>query len=599
MLPLIALAARASVPGDVQLAVFPATFEFAAGQAEALDPYLAEPDLYRDDVDCYDRLGVLGFNLDVPIDEVSLSVGEETLSVGVSLGLVQGEDMVVYGLDEDYVDTCAEFDADLLYVTLTGGRFDATLRAEPADDGTLALSWAEEPVFTGDLDMDIDWFPDDVVLWFLEDAVFAAASDAIAEAVPPLLGEVVAEPLLDGEYGDYDVTLALGEVALTGEALELGVDAEIAFVGTPACEVGDSAVPPGGGAPKLDLEGVRQDHAAIGLTEGFVNDLLFTGWTAGAFCERSESFEELVEDLQAFVDSDVASAEAWSSLAAPAVFSLDEDGGRMELSGLGITVTGTSSSGTLTLVDALLDARGTVDIGLGPSGTTLVASVTGLSIDFTRLELDGIEAGTEGWVAEVVEAWVAREVEAELAAVPLFDAAWRDHGLVVRVSDVVPETNGLAVTVRLYDEDDPEVDRVPPDTTATLVSARGDSVEIAWTGADDRGGALAYTAQVDGTGWIDWSEGGGAAFHDLEEGEHVVEVKARDSWLNEDPTPAMLAVFVEGDVPAGGKGGCGCAAAGVGDGWGCAALAFSWVARRRRLVPASPPNRSPPPGRTR
>lgn len=539
MLILALALSPAHAAADLQARLTPALLAFAEDQAEALDPSFESPDVHAKDVDCYDMLGILDFNLDVPVDRVDLELGSGRLDVVVELGEVWGQDMLVYGLDEDYLDTCAEFDAELLWVSLVDGRVEGSIAVDTAADGGLSLSWASEPVVTGDLDMDIDWFPDDLVLYFIEDALFESVSATLAESLLPELEAFAAEPLLDGDYADYAVLMALSGADASSAGLDLDVDADVAFMGQAECETG-SAAGSGGSAPALRLDDPGGAHVLVGLTEAFVDDLMVESWKSGAYCGRSETFDELVEDLQGYVDSSWLDVDAAASLDAPPVLSLDADGARLRLEGLHITLDAEVDGDRTRVLDAAMDLQATAVPGLSAGGSLVGLSLADLQVDFGDFQVEGVSAGLEAYVVERVEAWAAQAMQEALEQVPLFDAAYGGYGLVVRIEDIAVEDGGLVLALRLYDEDDPQVDEQSPDTLVSLVDVQGDSATVAWTGTDDRSDTLAFAVQIDGLGWSDWTEDHNGTFHDLLEGPHRLEVKARDAWLNEDPSPAVL-----------------------------------------------------------
>jgi MYXO-CTERM domain-containing protein len=51
---------------------------------------------------------------------------------------------------------------------------------------------------------------------------------------------------------------------------------------------------------------------------------------------------------------------------------------------------------------------------------------------------------------------------------------------------------------------------------------------------------LAFSTRVDGGSWSRWSVEQSLSLNDVLPGTHFFEVKAKDAWLNEDPTPAEL-----------------------------------------------------------
>ncbi len=124
------------------------------------------------------------------------------------------------------------------------------------------------------------------------------------------------------------------------------------------------------------------------------------------------------------------------------------------------------------------------------------------------------------------------------------------------------EDGGVKVLIKLYDEDDPEIDRIAPDTSVELLSVDPEtgSASLKLAGSDDRQGPLAYSIQIDGEGWSRWQLEDSFTIEGATKTEHLVEVIARDNWLNVDESPASLVVNLAdpfGQTPESSRN-CGC-----------------------------------------
>jgi uncharacterized protein (TIGR03382 family) len=579
MLPLLASLPALALPasGDLQVRLHAPTLAFAEAEAEALDPFVSDEDLFEEDVDCWDRVGVADFNLSVPIDAVSLEADQGVFRVEVAFGDLLGTNWTVYSVDEDYLDTCPEFEVEVDRFAVLDGTFTGAL--EPVVDGDgVSFRWVGTPTIEGDFDTDISWVPDDLILFFVEDLVFAQAAAAVEAALPPVVEEALAEPLLSGEYGGYDVTMALEDAEVVGSGLAFGATTDVAFVGTPSCSVPSGGEAPGGRSPELDLAQVGDSHLTVGLTEAFANQLFFAAWESGAFCYEPETFQDLADKLDPIVDPDVTGLTGLASLDAPAELRFTADGARLALTGQRLQIQGYRNGNTVTVVDAVLDLDGRLRFGFAPSLTALTVTLHDLDIDFRQVRLDGGLGGFGDRVRTLVQEWLANALEDELKRIPVFDSLFYAAGIAIQVEDVSSEEGGVAIALRLYAEDDPAIDRVAPDTTATLVQAGKRRAEIAWDGTDDRDAALAWAWQLDGQGWSDWTNETSVVVDDLAEGQHVFTVKARDAWLNEDPSPARVTFQTSASNPALG---CGCGTLGAVPALPLALLPLLVLARRR------------------
>lgn len=578
----LALGPAWAVTGDLQVAMFRPALEVGAAAAEAADPswYLAD---VGDTVSCWDRVGVTDFNLSVPVDTVGLAAEGGVLSVEVALGEVYGEQMGVYGLDEDYFDACPEFDGTLVYARVTDARLGLALEPVRGPDGGLAFDLAEAPVLTGDLDTDFDWVPDDLILFFVEDLLWAEISAALSDSLPPALADALAGPLYDDTLDGYAVQVSLVDASATGGTLAIGLDTALEYVGTPACPVPAGGASAGGRAPALPLDGRDGEHLGLGLTEEALNDLLFAAWKAGAFCYRPEEATRLAEKLARLVDPQVVGISVLASVESPPVLRAGADGLRLGLDAQRVQVTGRLDGEDVTLVDATLSLEAAASLAPDPSIGALVVRPTDIRVDVLSLRVDHALPGTDGALRAAVRAWLGSAMTGAVGAIPVLDAVVRTDGLVARAERTAAVDGGAEVYIRLYDPNDPAVDPLPPDTAASLAERSGSRATVAWSGTDDRAGALSYAYNVDDAGWSSWTTDAEVTVDNLWEGDHTIQVKARDAWLNEDPTPAVVSFTVSADDLGPGGVGCGCGAAG---GAGSAvlavgaAVALGW--RRRR-----------------
>ena len=317
MLLWIAVSALATEDA-IQVRAFPGAVAFAEAHAEALDPSWAYDDLYAEAVSCYDVVGIRDFNLSVPIDEVSLTLGPDTLTVQVDFGLIRGEDMNLYSYDSEWTDLCAEFDTTIYYAQISGASVTAPLEIAPpgfADlfSGTdLSFQWAEPPELTGDIETDIAWVPDSLVLFFIEDALREAALDALTETLPPLLGALLGEAAYAGDYGGLAAALDLTDATLESDSLSLYVDASLAATSSETCEIGaaGSGPPPTGLAQaRLPLDAADDADLGVGLTEALMGEGLHAAWEAGWFCVEADSVRELLDGLALCLDAAVEDVE--------------------------------------------------------------------------------------------------------------------------------------------------------------------------------------------------------------------------------------------------------------------------------------------------
>ncbi|MGQ9454250.1 MAG: fibronectin type III domain-containing protein, partial [Armatimonadota bacterium] len=94
----------------------------------------------------------------------------------------------------------------------------------------------------------------------------------------------------------------------------------------------------------------------------------------------------------------------------------------------------------------------------------------------------------------------------------------------------------------------------PPETVITGGPAQGTTVcslpvNFGWTGSDDTPLEITYSWRIDNGSWSEWSTSLFTSYQSLTDGSHTFEVKARDSWGNEDPTPARRDFVLDTAAP--------------------------------------------------
>ena len=560
MLFLLATTSALALPasGDLQVRVHAPALAFAEDRAEALDPFLSEPDLFEEDVDCWDRVGITDFNLSVPINTVSLEADDGVFRVAVELGDVLGTGWTVYGADTETFDSCPEFEATVDRFAVLDGSLEGAL--EPVADGdTVRFRWVGSPVVDGTIDTDVAWVPDELVLAFVEATVLDQAALALEETLPSILADALSEPLLDGEYAGFAVTMTLQDAEVVGTGLAFGARTQFEFVGEPACAVPATPASPAGRSPELALEPIGDSHLTLGLTEAFTNQVFAAAWESGAFCHEPETLRKLSDKLASLVDPDVTGLSGLASLDAPPEVRFGAEGARLSLSGQRLTVQGRRNGDVVDVVDARIDLDGRLRFGFAPSLVAITVSLHDIDLSVTEIRLGGGLAELGPSVLKRVQEWMAGALEDELQRLPVFDSLFHTLGLVIRIEDVRSEPGGVALALRLYDGSDAEVDRVPPETSVRKTAVGRTEATLAWAGTDDRSAPLAWAWQLDGQGWSDWTTSTSVTLDGLDSGPHTFAVKARDAWLNEDPTPATLRFQTRSPGEALG---CGCASVG-------------------------------------
>jgi len=561
------------VAGGAQVALYPSGIELATGWFEHKNYDLAEESV-GGEYSCWDEVGIRDFALEVPVETIEVTLRDQTLDVRVEFGTIHGEDMEVYSIDSDYFDACVEFESELIYVEVTDPVFEATLQPRIVQ-GELIIEVLGSPEVTGDLDMDIDWFPDDLVLYFFEDTIFEQLSDAARTMIPDLVASTFDAQMLSGSYDDYAVAATLIDADVTAEALWVGAELDASWLGAASCEPG-AEQPAAGRQPELDMADSGTSTMAVGLTEWQLNGLMRQLQADGFFCFDPDRMDYVYAAVEELFDPSVADLAASANIGEPPVLVVEPDGASALFQGLELEVTGVIAGEHQVLLAATADLNAQASLGVDPALAALTMSLHDLDLEILSLEAEHLLSDSpdaEEHLVDFLEGWVAEWVAEQVQGMALFATQYHLFGAILRLDSSEWQSGGVIVYASLYDEDDPNVDLTPPDTQAWLIETTptNGGARIAWSGNDDTSTELAFASQIDGQGWTSWAIATELVLDGLLPGAHTVEVKARDGWLNEDPSPATVDFELEapspddGDEP--GRCGCGTSRAAAMGGW--------------------------------
>ena len=238
------------VTGGVQVAVYPEAMDLVTALSEGLEVDLAESDLHGE-YGCYDTLGVRNFNAHIEVGSLETSFTAGTLSATIRLNSVHGENMEIYSEDADWLDACAEFpDLDLETFDFSNGVISMDL-SPSISQGALYLGVSGEPSVSGDLDMDLAYVPDDLVLGFFEETLFEFIGEEMAAVIPEMAGDYLDDLVYAGAYKDLSYAVSMVDLEVRRDALDVGVDVGFQWNGD-GCEQG-SGEAAGGRAVSLQM----------------------------------------------------------------------------------------------------------------------------------------------------------------------------------------------------------------------------------------------------------------------------------------------------------------------------------------------------------
>jgi hypothetical protein len=538
--------AGSTVDGGLQAAIYEDGLDFGEELLEGQEFQVTQSEI-GGQASCYDYVGIRDFNLNIPIDRVSASFTNEGIYFVVNFGVIQGEDMVVFGEDEDFWDLCIGFEKDLKYVQVDDTILEATVRPV-ITNGDLSVEFVGDPIIEGEITSDTSGFPDDLVLYFFEDNLW----DMIAEKSEGMLTAAVdaywRQGLLSGEFYDVDFSVDLVDMDVYNDALITGADLNAEWIYEPVCIPG-IAETARDSEPSIDFGDGQGSSIGLGLTEGNLNRVFRELWEQGFLCFPDERMDLVYDMVGELFDPNVGGLEASAVLYTEPTVKMTKNGATITIDHFSLSISGEQNNEQVKLLSMTGDLNGRLDLGLDPVLTALTVSLHDMELeiqDFEAKHLVSSNPNAEAHLASFIEGWLFRWVTEELDGISLFNTQFNAFGAIARADDIQWNKNYMLLLVSLYDENDPAVDRTPPETTLDNmeVNNASQSATFTYSGKDDRSGGLSYSYRIDGGSWSGWSVSQDASFDEILPGTHVFEVKAKDSWLNEDTSPAEISFAI-------------------------------------------------------
>jgi hypothetical protein len=584
MLALSLITTALALPSEagVQLALYAPGAELAGETIGSQVFDIAEP-LVSGEAACYDAVGIRDLNVHIPVREAYVELLEGAISVDIFFEQIHGEDMILFGEDEDWLDVCPSFETEFHSFQLNDARVRLTL--QPWVDGdSVHLDVLGTPIISGEITTDIEWVPDVLITSFVEEAIWDAVSGRVTEAIPALVGELVDTSLYAGDVGDLRVAVDLVDVEIDSDAMVIGMDLDAEWRGE-SCLVMNPPTEPIGRTPSVDFGKGDGSDIGLGLTERQLNGLLLGAWADGLLCFEYGPLSGVLDAVGDSLSEPLEQAELELSFGAPPAFRLDSGRIRLDLNEFHIALIGMLDGLPVELFKLDADIEAAVELSVDADISSIVLSMVYVDLKVSELQADALlseQDGAEERLVSFIEGWVMETVGARLQEVPLYGTLLNASSIFIRLDSVQVDNGALMMTASLFDADDSAVDTEPPNTEARIVSAGSDILELQWRGSDNKHEGLSYSWRIDGAEWSSWTQEERAEIPSPDFGPHIIEVRARDGWYNVDPSPAILSFEIPG--PAEDKDdGCACSTSTQSPALSCLLLPLLWV-RRRRLA---------------
>ena len=560
---LISSAIAGTVEGGVQVAAFQSGFGFVAERLEGQIFNIDRDLVSSSDVACYDEVGIRDLNVEIPVDGVSLDLKANSLVIDVHFGRIHGEDMKLFAADSDTWDACPSLEeVDFRSFEIENARILVEMRPL-LSGGDFQLEILGEPSISGDLSTDIEWVPDALILSFVEDTIFETVEDLFLERVPALAAALVDTSLFVGELGDIGLDVQLTDIDTGRSALSIGMDVDAEWLGD-GCEISGIISEPAGRNPRVNFgDGLGHD-VGIAVTEYQLNRLFHGAWADGLLCFGEGPLSDIAESVEALIGDSVEDSEVALDFSSAPQFIVDAQAISVAINDLHFSMSGKVDGEDTLLValDASLKLGAEVRVDHAVSSFALSLTTAELSID--SLQLDALleeSAGASGRLEQFLEGWAMETLSARINNVPLYGNLFHVADIYVRITDVDTEGGAVVILGALYDGDDPEVDTEPPETSARITSATDLGMSFEMQAEDNSAGPFAFSYRLDSGSWSDWFAENTASITLPDPGEHYLEVRARDAWLNVDPSPSRI-LFAVDDAGDDADKGCECATGG-------------------------------------
>jgi len=579
-LALFSVAHALPVDGGVQVALYETGGDFAEEilSAQAFD--IEEP-IVSGEAACYDAVGIENLNVHIPIQSADIRFSQDILSIDIFFDEIHGEDMVIFGQDDDWADACPSFELDFHSFQITNGRVHLAL-APRIEDNAVQMEVASTPVISGEIQTDIDWVPDTLILSFIEDKIFEVLSEKIQEAVPGLVSEYVDTSLYADQIGDLALDVDLSDIEIGPHALMVGLNLDAEWRGE-SCLVTGAPESPEGRSPDIDFGTGDGSALGVGLTEHQINGLLLGAYSDGLLCFEHGPLSGALDALGDSIGAPIEDPELEVDFGGPPTLRLDEDRMRLRLDDFHLALTGTVDGVETEFLGLDANIEAAVEISVDQEISAIVLDLVYVDLDLKAFQADALlsdREGAEDRMVAFLEGWVMDVVADRVQNVALYSSLFHAMNYFIRLDAAGAINGGLLLRASLFDGDDPQVDTSPPQTQVRILSATDTELQAEWKGTDDKADALSYAWRIDGGEWSAWTAETWGILPAPAPGTHFLEVRSRDGWSNVDPTPALLAFEIV--APAEKDEGCMCASSRAplgGLAW--LVLPALWVRRRR------------------
>ena len=519
----------------------------------------------KTNVSCFDEVGIRNLNVTTHIDNAAFDWkgSDSGLSLIVNLGdLMIGGDL--YGKDSQIFDLCPSFSIGLNYIEMKN--VTLTMDLSPKADGNynVFITFNQPPqISVGDLKVSVDgipsWLTDLVTRQdFIVDFLFDQINKQLAQRIPDMVKDAIVTGMFTGNAGPYQYGVGANSIAIDDNGANALFDMQMSYTGPrPSCVPAGVAVPDftTRGTPGLGLNG-DVSQMEMSIADSAVNEVLWSVWSSGMLCYNSETkpleaFQHVLEGINPqagqLLKYDI-------KISTPPQLKFDADKTSVDIKGFHIEADVVKPDGTTeTLLLADMDLAMGMKIDLDVATNRILASMDHLDLNISNLSsqilyTDRPEA--EADQKDFITGYVVPRMVGQVQNMPVSNAVMPVAGYYVIVDELKGREGHAVAGISVYAANDPTIDLIAPDTfvDSNPGVVKATKAKFDYHGTDDRSGTVLYSWRVDGAAWSPFSTDTEAKPLALTQGTHLFEVKARDRFQNEDPTPASVTFEVAAET---------------------------------------------------
>lgn len=530
---------------------------FLESQLENRDVVVDKPNIYKQNVSCFDEVGVNNAHVATHIDHATFDWNGSDAGLALTVDLadldLSGQ---LYGLDSDTFDLCPSFSVNVTDIHLSNVHLSMDLSPRADGNYNVYITFNQPPQISATgFDIDVAGFPDAIIDFvtsqdFVQNFIWSTMNDVLAQKIPDMVRDAIITGMFTGNLGGFDYGIGATAIGIDDNGANALFDTQVSYSGPrPSCVPSNVAMPTFDtrGTPGLGANG-DVSQVELSVADSAVNELLWAVWSSGMLCYNSEShpLEQFDQILEGISPQAGEMLKYDIQISQPPTLRFDADKTTVTINGFHLEADAIEPDGTskvLLLADADLSMGMKIDLDVATN--RVLATMDGMDLEFQNLSsqiLFSDKPSAEDDLKQFIKGYVVPRMMGQVQNMPVSNAVLPVQGYYVILDELKGREGHAVAGVSVYAANDPAIDTIAPDTFVDgnpgVVHAT--TATVSFHGQDDRSGSLVYAWRLDGTAWSAWSDAAQADLSALTKGTHTFEVKARDRFQNEDPSPASI-----------------------------------------------------------